>query len=884
MEQLTSEDPTSLGAYRLIARLGAGGMGLVYLGRSEAGRTVAVKVVQAEHAQHPEFRRRFAREVAAARRVGGEWTAAVLDADTEAPVPWVATQYIPGPDLTTVVAEDFGPLPEHSVRTLAHRLAAALRSVHGAGLIHRDLKPSNVLVTVDGPRVIDFGIARAMDTLAGDSLHTRTGMLIGSPGFMSPEQVRGLELTPASDVFCLGAVLVYAATGRLLFGATETGLNAHLFRIAEEEPDLTGVPESLVDLVRACLDKDPARRPTPAEIAARTEAERSGEWLPGSVLAQLGRRSAQLLDFAPDPRVAAVDPRIPSQHPPQLQAQAAESLVGAHNQPYPPSPAYTPTTPAGSPSAPPGFGPADAFVPGAWTPPAFPPEVPEPSPKRWWGLAAAVTAQLLVVIGGSITTAAAPVLAADLQLADDAFRLMFLAYGLAFGGLLLLGGHITDLLGRKRTVLVGLLGFAAAAVLGGSATVTAVLVTAQALQGAFAALLSAAALALVAGGFTEPKERARAFGAYAVLVGGEMAIGAFASGWLVEFLTWRLCLYALVPLAGVVALVASRLPSDSAPRTPAGGDVPGVLLGTGGLVALLYGLDKATVVEGSDGPLPGGWSDPLTLVLLVGGITLLVAFAWWQTRARTPLVPAYVVKDRQRVGSLLALALAVTGTFMLFLILYRYLPGNLGFGYGPAATGLALLPVAGAVLIGSTQIAARLQHRVAPRLLIVPGLVLAAAGPALLTRIDGATSYAGVVLPGTILLGLGLGLAFAPLIATVTGTTTPERPGGIAALVLAAQSLGGWIASPLLGGVLAWTISDRLGEVAGMPDELVDAYRNGALLGGQGLPESMADMVAQADAAVLGAYADALWWAAGLMLLASLLAGLLVTDRAPERR
>ncbi|MEU6934477.1 serine/threonine-protein kinase, partial [Streptomyces sp. NPDC046374] len=299
MEQLTGDDPAYIGPYRLIARLGAGGMGLVYLGRSDLGRTVAVKAVQAEHAQHSEFRRRFAREVAAARRVGGAWTADVLDADTEAAVPWVATQYIPGPDLTTVVAQDFGPLPEQSVRILANRLALALQAVHAAGLIHRDLKPSNVLVTVDGPRLIDFGIARAMDSLAGDSLLTRTGMLIGSPGFMSPEQVRGLELTPASDVFCLGALLVYAATGRLLFGATDTGLPAHLFRIVEEEADLSGVPDSLVDLVSACLLKDPARRPTPHEVASRTATDEAGEWLPGAVLAQLGRRAAHLLDLAP---------------------------------------------------------------------------------------------------------------------------------------------------------------------------------------------------------------------------------------------------------------------------------------------------------------------------------------------------------------------------------------------------------------------------------------------------------------------------------------------------------------------------------------------------------------------------------------------------------
>ncbi|MFF7079383.1 serine/threonine-protein kinase [Streptomyces lavendulae] len=311
MEQLTDEDPARIGPYRLIARLGAGGMGLVYLGRSEAGRTVAVKVVQAEYAGHPEFRRRFAREVAAARKVGGSWTAAVLDADPEAAVPWVATQYVPGPDLHTVVARDFGPLPEHSVRTLANRLALALGAVHAAGLIHRDLKPSNVLVTIDGPRVIDFGIARAMDSLGGNSLHTRTGMLIGSPGFMSPEQVRGLALTAASDVFCLGAVLVYAATGRFLFGARDTGLNVHLFRVAEEEADLTGVPQPLAELVGACLHKDPARRPSPAEVAARTEpdpaTDPATEWLPGPVLAQLGRHAARLLDYAPAQRAGAPD-------------------------------------------------------------------------------------------------------------------------------------------------------------------------------------------------------------------------------------------------------------------------------------------------------------------------------------------------------------------------------------------------------------------------------------------------------------------------------------------------------------------------------------------------------------------------------------------------
>ncbi|MFD0149309.1 MFS transporter [Streptomyces sp. NPDC055721] len=853
MEQLITEDPTRIGPYRLIARLGAGGMGLVYLGRSEAGRTVAVKVVQAEHAQHPEFRKRFAREVEAARRVGGEWTAAVLDADTDAPVPWVATQYIPGPDLTTVVARDFGPLPEHAVRTLAHRLAVALQSVHGAGLIHRDLKPSNVLVTVDGPRVIDFGIARAMDSLAGDSLHTRTGMLIGSPGFMSPEQVRGLELTPASDVFCLGAVLVYAATGRLLFGAAETGLNAHLFRIAEEEADLTGVPESLVDLVRACLEKDPARRPTPADVAARTGPDRTDEWLPGSVLAQLGRHAAQLLDFAPDPRIPA-------------QAQPA----APHGLPQPP--AYTPTTPVGNLPAPPGFGPPADLVPGAWAPPAFPPVASGPAPGRWWGLTAAVLAQVAVVIGAATVNAAAPVIQHDLGLAVDALLAMFLAYGLAFGGLLLLGGHLADLLGRKRTLLVGLAGFAAATALAASVPSAALLIGALALQGAFAALVSTAALALVTGAFTEPRERGRALGIYAVLVGGELTIGMFTSAWLAESLGWRMCLYAVSALAGVAALVGSQVARDPAARIRP--DVPGLLLGTGGLAAVVYGLDRAA---GDD-----GWTDPLTLALLVVGTALFLAFLWWQTRTGTPLVPAYVIKDRQRVGSRLALCLVGMATLTMMLILHPYLMGGLAIA-APAEIGLALLPMVGALLIGSTQISGRLQHRLAPRQLVVPGLLLTSAGLALLALLDGDSSYAGIVLPGILLVGLGLGVALVPLLATATGGAAPEYSGGTAAMALTAHNLGGWIAAPMTWGILGWVISARLEGIPNVPEGLAESVKDGFLLGGQGLPDSLSDVVAQTDVAVLGGYSVALWCGAGLMLLASLLAGLLITAPTPAR-
>ncbi|MGW4205477.1 serine/threonine-protein kinase, partial [Streptomyces sp. NPDC004726] len=313
MDQLVPGDPRHIGAYRLLARLGAGGMGQVYLARSERGRTVAVKLVRRELAAHETFRERFRLEVHAARRVGGEWTAPVLDADTEAAVPWVATGYVAGPSLNAVVSGDHGPLPERSVRILGSGLAHALTSIHTAGLIHRDLKPSNILITIDGPRVIDFGIARALETTTDGGL-TRTGAVIGSPGFMAPEQIRGESVTPAADVFCLGSVLAYAATGRLPFGSAETAGHALMFRIAEEEPDLAGLPSGLTDLVRECLRKAPADRPEPAEILERTATEPSHEpWLPGALIAQLGRHAVRLLEVehaAPPPAPAA------QSHPP----------------------------------------------------------------------------------------------------------------------------------------------------------------------------------------------------------------------------------------------------------------------------------------------------------------------------------------------------------------------------------------------------------------------------------------------------------------------------------------------------------------------------------------------------------------------------------------
>lgn len=296
MRPLDVDEPTEVGPYRLLGRLGSGGMGRVYLGRSAGGRTVAVKIVHPHFALDEEFRARFRREVAAARRVGGAWTAPVLDADPEARVPWVATAYAAGPSLTAAVA-DGGPLPAHSVRALGAGLGEALAAVHGLGLVHRDVKPSNVLLTLDGPLLIDFGIARATE---GTASLTSTGVSIGSPGYMAPEQILGKGVTGAADVFSLGAVLAFAATGTPPFPGDSSA--ALLYKVVHEEPRLDTLDGDLRDLVAACLAKDPTARPTPAEVARHLAPGGAaglvtGGWLPGALVERVSRSVVQLLNL-----------------------------------------------------------------------------------------------------------------------------------------------------------------------------------------------------------------------------------------------------------------------------------------------------------------------------------------------------------------------------------------------------------------------------------------------------------------------------------------------------------------------------------------------------------------------------------------------------------
>jgi eukaryotic-like serine/threonine-protein kinase len=273
-QELQPGDPQVIGPYRIRGQLGVGGMGRVFLGVSEGGRPVAVKMVRPDLAADPEFRTRFRREIAVARKVSSQFTAPVLDADVDGPAPWLATAFVAGPSLADAVSQH-GPLTVRAVLELAAGLAEGLRAIHAAGIVHRDLKPSNVLLAPDGPRVIDFGISRAVE---GSAL-THTGMVVGSPGFMSPEQAEGGEVGPPTDIFSLGAVLAYAATGEGPFGTGSTP--ALVYRVVHSPASLDGVPAEVRPLIDRCLAKDPGQRPTARELLAETTAvEPVAGWLP----------------------------------------------------------------------------------------------------------------------------------------------------------------------------------------------------------------------------------------------------------------------------------------------------------------------------------------------------------------------------------------------------------------------------------------------------------------------------------------------------------------------------------------------------------------------------------------------------------------------------
>ncbi|MFF4572375.1 protein kinase [Streptomyces sp. NPDC001410] len=308
LSPLTHDDPAHIAAYRLLARLGSGGMGTVYLARAASGRTAALKTMHARIAADPASRTRFHLEIDAARVIGGRYGAQVFDADPFAPTPWLATEYVIGPPLGDAIAA-FGPLPERAVRALGTALCEALGQLHSSDVVHRDLKPSNIMITTDGPRLIDFGIARAL----GDEHLTRTGTAAGTPAYMSPEQAMGQEHTAAGDVFALAGVLVFAATGRAPFGSGQAA--DLLYRVRYADPDLSHVPPVLAPLLLRCLEKDPSQRPTTSELGAQLAAfgEEFPNLLPQPLLDEIGRRASAVWQ-APPPRlpVPAPDPYDPT--------------------------------------------------------------------------------------------------------------------------------------------------------------------------------------------------------------------------------------------------------------------------------------------------------------------------------------------------------------------------------------------------------------------------------------------------------------------------------------------------------------------------------------------------------------------------------------------
>ncbi|MFF2626211.1 serine/threonine-protein kinase [Kitasatospora griseola] len=333
MDPLTAHDPRRIGPFEVLARLGAGGMGLVYLARSASGRRVAIKTVRSELAEDNLFRVRFAREIAAAKTVGGFYTAAVVDADADAAVPWLATAYVPAPSLEDLVT-DCGPLPADAVRWLTAGIAEALQSIHAAGLVHRDLKPSNVLVVEDGPRVIDFGIAAGVSS----TRLTMTNVAVGTPAYMSPEQARdSRSVTGASDVFSLGSLVVFCATGHPPYRGTNPVET--VFQLLRDQPDLSGLPAELTDLVRACMRPAPEHRPTPAQIQAElaphlfSRADASGEagdWLPPAALDLIEAKRSSRRPVSQQPPAQPPAPVVPPQPSAPPISQAAP--VGAPSE------------------------------------------------------------------------------------------------------------------------------------------------------------------------------------------------------------------------------------------------------------------------------------------------------------------------------------------------------------------------------------------------------------------------------------------------------------------------------------------------------------------------------------------------------------------------
>jgi EmrB/QacA subfamily drug resistance transporter len=464
--------------------------------------------------------------------------------------------------------------------------------------------------------------------------------------------------------------------------------------------------------------------------------------------------------------------------------------------------------------------------------------------RRWLILAVLSIAQLMVVLDATVVNIALPSAQQALHFSDSSRLWVVTAYTLAFGSLLLLGGRLSDLFGRKRTLVTGLVGFALASAVGGAAQSFDILIAARAVQGIFAAILAPAALSLLTTIFTDPKERGKAFGVFGAIAGAGAGIGLLLGGILTQYLSWRWSMYVNLVFAAVAVtgalLLLSKHSGDARPRL----DLRGTLAGSAGLFALVYGFSQAD---------RSGWGASITLGFLAAGVALLAVFIAIERRSEHPLLPLWIVTDRNRGGSLLAILTMTIGMFGVFLFLTYYMQQTLG--YTPVKSGLAFLPLIGVLIATSTTSSTVLLPRLGARLLVPTGLFLAAIGMVLFTGLDTHSTYTAHVLPGLLALGVGLGLVSAPAMSTATLGVDGGDAGVGSAAVNTAQQVGGSLGTALLNTVATTATT--------------------AFLAGKAASPAVA-----AEAAVHG-YTTAFWWAAAIFAAGAVVCGLLLRSGAP---
>jgi EmrB/QacA subfamily drug resistance transporter len=471
-----------------------------------------------------------------------------------------------------------------------------------------------------------------------------------------------------------------------------------------------------------------------------------------------------------------------------------------------------------------------------------------PDPRRWLILGVVGLAQLMVVLDITIVNIALPSAQKALGFSTVDRQWVVTAYALAFGSLLLFGGRMGDLIGRKITFLGGLIGFAAASAVGGAATSFGMLIAARACQGAFGAFLAPAALGVLTTTFSDPKERGKAFGVFGAIAGSGAAVGLVLGGLLTEYLSWRWCLYVNVFIAGFAVVGAAMLLQRQPSRHQTKLDVPGVVLAASSMFCLVYGFSNAATHS---------WHTPSTYGFLAAGVLLLVVFGWWQTRAASPLLPPRIVLDRNRGGSYLAILILGAGMFGIFLFLTYYLQQTLGFS--PVVAGVAVLPMVGLIALTANLSTIVLLPRVGPKPLVTVGMLLAAGGMVWLTGIGVHSTYAGAVLGPLLLAGAGFGFTIAPSINTGTFGVAPQDAGVASATVNTGQQIGGSIGTSLLNTVAASATASYI----------TSHITPGALVHGRPGPQLT-------GLALVHGYTTAFWWSAAIFAAGAVICGTLL--------